>query len=156
MSTSILGTWNVWWNLKQAMPIRRLSFLFLKSFKKLPEIIQPSRWKHTQFIWQLKKQRPKKTKSLVFYCFPYEDGNWPRFQFIVEQALFMYIYTHTHHFYAICTPRSDWSLRPRPREPSTGASWAPKMYPKMVASWMSQEVSKRLGSGGYNPNIPHL
>ena len=25
-----------------------------------------------------------------------------------------------------------------------------------VTTWMSQEVSKRLGSVGYNPNIPHL
>ena len=25
-----------------------------------------------------------------------------------------------------------------------------------MSTWMSQEVSKRLGSVGYNPNIPHL
>ena len=27
---------------------------------------------------------------------------------------------------------------------------------KFPATWMSQEVSKKLGSVGYNPNIPHL
>ena len=27
---------------------------------------------------------------------------------------------------------------------------------KFTSTWMSQEVSKWLGSGGYNPNIPHL
>ena len=26
----------------------------------------------------------------------------------------------------------------------------------LEATWMSQEVSKGLGSAGYNPNIPHL
>ena len=36
---------------------------------------------------------------------------------------------------------------PVPKEPKP---------PDLSITWMSQEVSKRLGSVGYNPNIPHL
>ncbi len=44
-----------------------------------------------------------------------------------------------------------------PQNHNIVASWGEKKKSYLKSdTWMSQEVSKWLGSVGYNPNIPHL
>ena len=52
-------------------------------------------------------------------------------------------------FFLMCV--SDLKL-----ENKTSLAFFGKNISCLGSTWMSQEVSKRLGSVGYNPNIPHL